>query len=67
MARDTTAPHDDDQVGPIEEQLKLHLERAHELGERAKRSNGAVQNEIERARKIASELADRVSSAYRRG
>ena len=58
--------HDDDGFGPIEERLTAHLERAHELGERAKRSNGVVQDEIARARQIANELADRVSTANRR-
>ena len=34
-------------ISPIELELTMHLERAHELGERAKQSNGAVQEEIE--------------------
>jgi hypothetical protein len=48
-------------IGPIEQELTMHLERAHELGERAKRSNGAVQEEIERAREIANALCDKVA------
>ena len=56
----------DESIGPIEHQLTMHLERAHELGERAKRSNGAVQNEIARAREIADHLIDRVTSHGRR-
>ena len=49
--------HDHDSVvSPIEHELTMHLERAHELAERAKRSNGAVQQEIDRAREIASAL-----------
>jgi len=43
-------------VMPIEHELTLHLERAHELAERAKRSNGAVQQQIDRAREIANAL-----------
>jgi len=42
-------------------ELTMHLERAHQLGERAKRSNGAVQEEIERARQIANTLCNEVA------
>ena len=45
-------------TGPIEHELTMHLERAHELAERAKRSNGAVRHEIDRAREIANALYD---------
>ena len=45
-------------MSPIEHELTMHLERAHELGERAKRSNGVAQHEINRAREIASALCD---------
>ena len=48
-------------ISPIEFELTMHLERAHELGERAKRSNGAVQQEIERAREIANALCNEVA------
>ena len=41
----------------IEQELTLHLERASELSERAKRANDAAQHEIDRARKIADELS----------
>ncbi len=41
----------------IEQDLTLHLERASELSERAKRANDAAQHEIDRARKIADELS----------
>ena len=47
-------------IGPVEHELTLHLERAHELGERAARSNGAAQVEIARAREIAEEITSRV-------
>jgi len=60
MPRRRATPHDE--IGPIEHRLTMHLERAHELGERAKRSNGAVQHEIERAQEIADRLRNRVSS-----
>ena len=43
-------------IGPIEHELTMHLERAHELAERAQRSNDAVQHEIDRARVIAEGL-----------
>jgi hypothetical protein len=42
-------------------ELTMHLERAHELGERAKQSNGAVQEEIDRARQIANALCNEVA------
>jgi hypothetical protein len=48
-------------IRPIELELTMHLERAHQLGERAKRSNGAVQEEIERARQIANTLCNEVA------
>jgi hypothetical protein len=47
-------------LGPIEHELTLHLERAHELAERAQRSNDAVQQEIDRAMEIADRLRGRV-------
>ena len=43
-------------IGPIEHQLTLHLERAHELAERAQRANDAAQHEIDRAMEIAEHL-----------
>jgi hypothetical protein len=43
-------------LGPIEHELSMHLERAHELAERAQRSHDAVQHEIERALEIADRL-----------
>jgi hypothetical protein len=42
----------------IEQELTLHLERANDLSERARRANDAAQLEIERARAIAEELRD---------
>jgi hypothetical protein len=53
-------------ISPIEFELTMHLERAHELGERAKRSNGAVQEEIDRARDIANTLCNEVAGLPRR-
>ena len=46
----------------IEHELTLHLERASDLSERAKRANDAAQQEIVRALEIADELRG-VSSA----
>jgi hypothetical protein len=40
----------------IEDELTVHLARASDLSERAKRANDAAQHEIERALKIADEL-----------
>jgi len=48
-------------ISPIEFELTLHLERAHELSERAKHSNGVVQEEIDRAREIANMLCNEVA------
>jgi hypothetical protein len=48
-------------ISPIEFELTLHLERAYELSERAKRSNDAVQVEIDRAREIANTLCSEVA------
>ena len=56
MRRDNGAERGGSIVSPIEHELTMHLERAHELAERAKRSNGAVQQEINRAREIADAL-----------
>ena len=46
----------DDVTHGIEHELTLHLERASDLSERAKRANDAAQHEIERAMEIADEL-----------
>ena len=53
-------------IGPVEHELTIRLERAHELGERAVRSNGAAQLEIARAREIAEELTNCMRSPSRR-
>ena len=50
-------------IGSIEHELTLHLERAHDLAERAQRSNDAVQHEIDRARAIAEDLRSRMHGA----
>jgi len=46
----------DDTTHGIEHELTLHLDRASDLSERAKRANDAAQHEIDRALKIADEL-----------
>lgn len=51
---------DEQGITPIEHELTMHLERAHELAERAQKANGNAQHEIERARAIADELSDQV-------
>jgi len=61
MARHRSSAATGFRISPIEYELTMHLERAHELGERAKRSNGAVQQEIARAREIASSLCNEVA------
>ena len=43
-------------IGGFEHELTLHLERAHELGERVKRANTAVEEQLRRTRQIADEL-----------
>jgi hypothetical protein len=43
-------------MSDLEHELTLHLERAHELGERMKRSNSAVEEELRRTRQIADTL-----------
>jgi hypothetical protein len=53
-------------IGPVEHELTMRLERAHELGERAARSNGAAQMEIARACELAAELTTRVGGQRRR-
>jgi hypothetical protein len=53
-------------IGPIEHELSLHLERAHELAERAQRSNDAVQHEIDRALEIFDRLRDHVADSQER-
>ena len=40
----------------LEHELTLHLERAHELGERVKQSNTAVEEQLRRTRQIADVL-----------
>ncbi len=66
MAREKDAPHDHPFMSPIEHELTMHLERAHELAERAKRANGHVQQEINRAREIANALCDEFHAERRR-
>ena len=43
-------------IGLVEHELTMHLQRAHELGERAAHSNGVAQVEIARAREIVEEI-----------
>jgi hypothetical protein len=59
MARDgEEKAHADHPMSPLGHELAMHIERAHELGERAKRANGNAQHEIDRAREIANALSD---------
>jgi hypothetical protein len=48
-------------MAPLEHELSMHIERAHELAERAQRSYDAVQHEIDCAREIANRLRGRVT------
>jgi len=43
-------------MSDLEHELTRHLERAHELGERVKRSNTAVEEELRLTRLIADAL-----------
>jgi hypothetical protein len=40
----------------LEDELTRHLQRAHELGERVKRSNTAVEEQLRLTRRIADAL-----------
>jgi hypothetical protein len=40
----------------LEHELTMHLERAHELGERVRRSNTAVEEQLRLTREIARTL-----------
>jgi hypothetical protein len=46
-------------TGTLEHELTEHLQRAHELGERAKESNDVLFEQLRRAGEIADELKDR--------
>ncbi len=56
MGRLQATGREERSIAPIEHELTMHIERAHELSERARRSNTAVQHDMERARAIADEL-----------
>ena len=43
-------------ITDLEEELTMHLERAHELGERLRRSNTTVEEQLRRTRQIAVAL-----------
>lgn len=60
MAVNRTGASPGRNITPIEHELTMHLERAHELAERAQRSNDAVQHEIDRAREIADRLREQM-------
>lgn len=42
----------------VEHELSLHLERAHELGARAQRSNDAVEEQLRLTRQLADTIRD---------
>jgi hypothetical protein len=63
MATRTATHGEEHSISPIEHELTMHIERAHELSERAQRANTAVQHEMERARAIADELHHHVNAA----
>jgi hypothetical protein len=43
-------------AGSIEYELTMHLERAHELAERARRASAALNEQLARAREIADQI-----------
>jgi hypothetical protein len=43
-------------MSDLEQELTMHLERAHELGERLRRSNTAVEEQLRRTHQIAVAL-----------
>ena len=53
-------------IGSLEHQLTIHLERAHELAERAQRSNDVVQHEIDRALEIVDRFRSHMSDPAER-
>jgi hypothetical protein len=55
----STRRDDDGVIAPFEHELTMHLERAHELSERAKESNSIVMREITRAHDIARALRNK--------
>ena len=57
---------DERTIAPLEHELTMHIERAHLLGERAQRSNDAVQHDIDRASEIADELLVEIRKGRRR-
>ena len=60
MAPDTSVKARRSRFEGLEQELTEHLDRAHELGERAQRSNGMAQEAIDRAMEIANQLRVRV-------
>ena len=66
MAADRFGRSAEGGIGPIEHELTMHLERAHELAERAQRSNDAVQHEIDRALEIFDRLRGHMSGPTER-
>lgn len=65
MNDDSRPDWPDGRIHPLDDELSLHLERAHELGERAKRANDNVLLEIQRAREIAERLRGQVRDCGR--
>ena len=59
MAREGTGPPPPlNGMTRFDQELSLHLARAHELGERAKRSNDAVEEQLRLTRQLASSIRD---------
>ena len=48
-------------MSQFEEELTMHLDRANELGRRAKRANDAVEEELRQTRRIADALRGAVN------
>jgi len=56
MARDCADQALGGGMSDLEHELAMHLERAHELGERMKRANTAVEEQLRRTRQLADAL-----------
>jgi hypothetical protein len=56
MASDRSGRRQLGGMSDLEQALTMHLERAYELGERLRRSNTAVEEELRRTRQIADTL-----------
>jgi hypothetical protein len=66
MAADRFGESVEGGIGPIEHRLTMHLERAHELAERAQRANDAAQHEIDATLEIFDRLRGHMTGSGER-